>query len=191
MASYAAGGVPTGYCISRRLKGIDIREHGSGNPGASNVYRVVGARAGLATLAVDALKGCAPAAAARRLFPDNPWAWAFCGAAAIVGHIWTPFLGLKGGKGVATSAGVFAALVPIPAAGAALVFLAGATLSRHISVGSIAAAVALPLFAALSGAPAPVLCLASGAAALILVKHIPNMRRLASGDEPGLRRGGR
>lgn len=187
VASYVAGGLPSGYWISRRLRGIDIREHGSGNPGAANVFRVVGPGAGLATLALDALKGYAPTAAARALRPEEPWTWALCGALAIVGHIWTVFLGLRGGKGVATSAGVFAALMPQTAWKVAAVFAAFALLSGHISVGSMAAAVAVPALAFMEGAATPVQLLAAAAAVVVLAKHVPNMRRLAGGRELGLR----
>src|SRR3974390_3170536 len=89
--SYLAGGIPTGYLIARRLKGIDIREHGSGNPGAANVYRVVGRWDGWGTLAIDALKGFVPVLIARYFYPDDPGVQVACGGAAIVGHIWTVF----------------------------------------------------------------------------------------------------
>src|SRR5688572_24701312 len=100
LASYIAGGVPSGYLIARRLRGIDIREHGSGNPGAANVYRVVGRGAGLACFLLDALKGFLPVLLARRLYPDHILVQVLCGAMAIVGHVWTVFLRLRGGKGV-------------------------------------------------------------------------------------------
>lgn len=177
--SYFSGAVPSGYLIAKRLRGIDIREHGSGNPGAANVYRVVGAAAGTATLAADSLKGFLPVFAARRLAaPGDPLFMALCGALAIVGHIWTVFLGFRGGKGVATAAGVFAALLPVPMVPAVLVFIAGTALSGHISVGSMLAALALPAAALLYGSPAPLSALALAACVLILIRHIPNLKRL-------------
>jgi glycerol-3-phosphate acyltransferase PlsY len=103
---------------------------------------------------------------------------AVCGALAIVGHVWTVFLGFRGGKGVATSAGVFAALLPVPMVPTVLVFIAGTALSGHISVGSILGALALPLTALLYGSPGPLTALALSACVLILVRHIPNMKRL-------------
>ena len=181
--SYLAGGIPTGYLISRRLKGIDIREHGSGNPGAANVYRVVGRGAGAATLFVDALKGFFPVLMARYFFPTTYWVQILCGAAAIVGHVWTIFLGFRGGKGVATSAGVFLALLPKPMLGAIAVFAAGVALTGHISVGSMAAALLFPFFALILREPLPLTGMAFAAGILILLKHIPNFRRLVLGEE--------
>lgn len=187
--SYLAGGIPTGYLIARRLKGIDVREHGSGNPGAANVYRVVGKGAGMATLAVDALKGYLPVCLARRYYPDDPWVLVLCGALAILGHVWTIFLRFKGGKAVATSTGVFGALMPKPMGATLFIFAAGVGLSGHISVGSMAGALAFPFLALWFGSPAPFVWLAFSAAALILVRHIPNLRRLLAGGELRVQRG--
>ncbi|MDD5657813.1 MAG: glycerol-3-phosphate 1-O-acyltransferase PlsY [Elusimicrobia bacterium] len=176
--SYLAGGIPTGYLAARRCKGIDIRQYGSGNPGTANVYRVAGTAAGAVTLAVDFLKGCLPVVLARGRFPDDPLFAVLCGAAAIVGHDWTVFLGFRGGKGVATSAGVFAALTPAPLALAALIFFVAVRLSGHISAGSLAGAAALPVLCLLLRSPAQYGFAALAACALIVYKHIPNIRRL-------------
>ena len=125
IASYLLGGIPTGYIIGR-LKGIDIRKHGSCNPGTANVYRTLGKWPGILTFVVDFLKGFAPTLIATRYFfipgsmdfsKGHWWIPVTAGALAIAGHIWTVFLGLRGGKGVATSAGVFMALLPVPTAG--------------------------------------------------------------------------
>lgn len=183
MLGYVAGGIPTGYLAAKKLKGIDIREHGSGNPGTANVYRVAGAWPGALTLAVDALKGYLPVLLAQRLFPGRLTVHILAGAAAIVGHDWTPFLGFRGGKGVATSAGVFAALSPKAAACTVAIFAAGVALSGHISVGSIAGAPAIAVFNWLYDAPPEITWMAAGAAALILYKHIPNIRRLLERKE--------
>ncbi len=176
--SYLAGGIPTGYLVVRRLMNIDIRKHGSGNPGTANVYRVAGAQAGAVTLLVDALKGFIPALIAHRLYPDQPWFVVLCGAAAIIGHDWTVFLGFKGGKGVATSAGVFAALTPQPMALALMSFLGGMWGSGHISMGSLCAAAVLPVLCLLLGAPHSYTVAALAASLLIVYKHIPNIKRL-------------
>ncbi|MBI4348031.1 MAG: glycerol-3-phosphate 1-O-acyltransferase PlsY [Elusimicrobia bacterium] len=181
--SYLAGGIPTGYLLARRLKGIDIREHGSGNPGAANVYRVVGKGAGAATLFVDALKGFFPVMLARHYYPTDYTIQILCGALAIVGHVWTIFLGFRGGKGVATSAGVFIALLPKPMLGAIGVFILGVALTGHISVGSMAAAGLFPIFALLLKEPWPLTAMGTAAGLLILIKHIPNFRRLVLGEE--------
>ncbi|TBR21586.1 glycerol-3-phosphate acyltransferase [bacterium] len=182
LASYVSGGVPTGFFLARALKGIDIREHGSGNPGAANVYRVVGPVAGLATLAFDAAKGFAPVFLAARFAPEHGgWLPAACGGAAIVGHDWSPFLGFGGGKGVATTAGVFAALCPKALLVSYSAFVAGALLTEHISVGSMAASGVFPLAAAAAGADAATLGLAAPAALLILYRHVPNIESLRTG----------
>ena len=183
LASYLAGGIPAGYLVVRRIKGFDIREHGSGNPGTANVYRVAGAKAGAITLFVDSLKGYLPVLLARRLYPDAVWIAVLCGAAAIVGHDWTVFLGFRGGKGVATSAGVFAALMPAPMICTVTVFALSVWLSAHISVGSIAGAVALPVFDLILNGASALTAFSCGAGALILYKHIPNIKRLLQNKE--------
>jgi len=185
--SYLAGGIPTGYLIVKRLYGYDIRTRGSGNPGTANVYRNAGAFPGAVTLTVDALKGFGPVYLGLRLYPHQPLLAIGLGVAAIFGHNWTPFLGFKGGKGVATSAGVFSALMPLPMLAAVAAFILAVKVSGHISVGSMTAAVALPIAAALLGAPAPFALAAAGAGALILIKHVSNIKRLMSNREHGIR----
>src|SRR5208282_4716853 len=113
-----------------------IRQYGSGNPGAANVYRTIGKGPGIATLAIDGLKGFLPVLLAKHFYPENYQVQVLCGALAILGHVWTIFLRFKGGKAVATSAGVFLALSPKPALGAFAIFGAGVMLTSHISVGS-------------------------------------------------------
>lgn len=182
-ASYLAGGIPTGYLLAKRLRGIDIRRHGSGNPGTANVYRVAGPALGAATLLVDALKGFLPVLAAQKLFPGASWLALGAGAAAVIGHDWTVFLGFRGGKGVATSFGVFLALAPKAALCTILVFAAGYGLTGHISVGSMAGAAALPLITLAFRGDTATTGLAAAAAALILYKHVPNIRRLRERKE--------
>jgi glycerol-3-phosphate acyltransferase PlsY len=184
--SYLAGGIPTGYLVVKRLYGYDIRTRGSGNPGTANVYRNAGVLPGAITLLVDALKGFAPVYLGMKLHPGRSLLLIGLGAAAIVGHNWTPFLGFKGGKGVATSAGVFSALLPLPMAVTAGVFLLAMKVSGHISVGSMSGAVALPVVAALSGAPRSFTAAAAAAGAMILVKHVSNMKRLLASREHGI-----
>jgi len=191
--SYLAGGIPTGYLVAKQVKGIDIREHGSGNPGTANVYRTVGKGAGIVTFMVDALKGFLPVVLASHYFPGDDGVMVLCGALAIVGHVWTIFLRFKGGKAVATSAGVFLALAPKPALFAFIVFGVGVALTGHISVGSMAGALLFPFFVVGFGSPKPVIGLAFGATLLILIRHIPNLKRLlkreelhfSGGDGPG------
>lgn len=185
--AYLAGGIPTGYLLVKRLYGYDIRTRGSGNPGTANVYRNAGALAGAITLAVDAFKGFAPVHLSLFLYPRRPELAIAVGVAAIFGHNWTPFLGFKGGKGVATSAGVFSALLPGPMLATVAAFIVAVAASGHISVGSMTGAVALPIAAVALGAPQAFCWAAAGAGALILVKHVSNIRRLLENREHGIR----
>lgn len=185
--SYLAGGIPTGYVLVKRLYGYDIRTRGSGNPGTANVYRNAGAVPGAITLFVDALKGFAPVHLGIRLYPSHPLIAVGLGVAAIFGHNWTPFLGFKGGKGVATSAGVFLALLPGPMLVTIAAFIVAVKLSGHISVGSMTGAVILPLASAVMSAPPAFTAAAAGAGVLILIKHVSNIKRLLANREHGLR----
>ena len=177
---YALGSVPFAFLLARRA-GIDVRVAGSGNVGAANVLRTSGAPLGVAVMALDITKGVASVwtayAAAGTLD-----AMAAAGAGAIVGHIYPVWLRFPGGKGVAVAAGVFSVLAPIAAAAAA-VFLAIVSLTRLVSLGSVAATVTLPAIALLSGAPPQVLIAAVGAGALILFRHRANLGRLLRGTE--------
>ncbi|MDD4004301.1 MAG: glycerol-3-phosphate 1-O-acyltransferase PlsY [Elusimicrobiaceae bacterium] len=183
-ASYILGGIPSGYLIARSVKGIDIREHGSGNPGAANVYRIVGKWAGWGTMLGDSLKGFVPVTLAIHFYPDNYWLAIACGIMAIISHMWSIFLKFRGGKGVATSLGVFAALLPVPTLIAFVVFVVSVALSGHISVGSIVAGVTLPIVSfAMGKYPLPFLVTVSLVSALIIVRHIPNIKRLIKNQE--------
>lgn len=193
VSSYVLGGIPTGYLIGR-LKGIDIRKHGSGNPGTANVYRTLGKGPGIATFTFDFLKGFGPAWVATQYFfipgsmdfsKGHWWIPVTAGALAIAGHIWTVFLNFRGGKGVATAAGVFAALLPVPTAGAFVVFGIAVALTSHISVGSMSASVALPVlcFLLAKDYQRPFTLLALAVCALIFYTHIANIRRILKGSE--------
>ncbi|MFI5347779.1 MAG: glycerol-3-phosphate 1-O-acyltransferase PlsY [Elusimicrobiota bacterium] len=184
--AYLSGGIPTGYLVVKRFYGYDIRTRGSGNPGTANVYRNAGAKAGAITLAVDALKGFLPVMLCLHLFPGNVGLAIATGAATVIGHNWTIFLGFRGGKGVATSAGVFTALLPWPMAATAIAFLLAVKLSGHISVGSMTGAVVLPVAALALGAPPALSAAAAGAGTLILIKHISNIKRLLADREHGI-----
>ena len=165
--SYLLGSVPTGYLIAKRAMGIDIREHGSGNPGAANVYRTVGKWAGISTFLIDALKGFIPVCLARHFCPENYWVAIACGVIAILGHMWTIYLKFRGGKGVATSAGVFAALLPVPTA-----------------IGSIVACIVLPICSFFIGKhPLAVNLMVTAIGALVIYKHVPNIKRLLQQKE--------
>jgi glycerol-3-phosphate acyltransferase PlsY len=193
IASYLLGGIPTGYIIGR-IKGIDIRKHGSGNPGTANVYRTLGKWPGIITFTVDFLKGFVPAMIAMHYFyiqgsadfsKGHWWIPVTAGALAIAGHIWTVFLSFHGGKGVATAAGVFMALLPLPTAGAFVVFGIAVALTHHISVGSMSAAAALPLlcFFITTEHQRPFTLLALAVCLLLIYTHIANIRRILAGKE--------
>ena len=182
--SYLLGSVPTGYLISKHVMGIDIRQHGSGNPGAANVYRIVGKWAGITTFLIDALKGFIPVCLARYFCPDNYWVAIACGVIAILGHMWTIYLKFRGGKGVATSAGVFAAILPIPTALAFLSFVICVALWGRISIGSICACIVLPICSFFIGNhPLSVNMMVTAIGALVIYKHVPNIKRLLQQKE--------
>ncbi|MDR0292230.1 MAG: glycerol-3-phosphate 1-O-acyltransferase PlsY [Elusimicrobium sp.] len=184
VVSYFLGGIPSGYLITRKVLGVDIRTMGSGNPGAANVYRTVGAKAGWATFIIDALKGYICVRLAFYFFPGDYTFAAVCGTLAIVGHMWTLFLKFRGGKGVATAAGVFGALLPIPTMIAFAVFALAVWYSGHISVGSIIAAAVLPLSSYFIGhQPVAVDIVATLVGLVVIYKHIPNMKRLMQKKE--------
>ena len=181
--SYFLGAIPSGYLITKKIKGFDIRNYGSGNPGAANVYRIVGKKAGLATFACDALKGAVAVILAKILAPEVVWLPIACGFIAICAHMWTVFLKFRGGKGVATSAGVFGALLPLPTIIAFLSFVIVVWKTGRISPGSILACIVLPLAAWLTGASLPYIIFCIIVAAIVIYKHIPNIKRMLEHKE--------
>jgi glycerol-3-phosphate acyltransferase PlsY len=193
LLAYLLGSIPWGLVLTRLFAIADIRRHGSGNIGATNVARVAGPVLGLATLVGDFLKGWAPVALASYL--DLPPAGAELYAAAlallaVLGHLFPVYTRLRGGgKGVATAAGGFAALAPLAVLIALVVFVLVLALTRRVSAGSLAAAAALPP-AVLSTTGSAVFCAgAVMAATLIFIRHAGNIRRLLAGTEPPFRLG--
>jgi len=188
LLAYLLGSIPWGLVLTRLFAIADIRRHGSGNIGATNVARVAGPALGLATLVGDFLKGWAPVVLASDL--DLPQAGAeVYGAAlallAVLGHLFPIYTRLRGGgKGVATAAGGFAALAPLAVLIALVVFVLALALTRRVSAGSLAAAAALPP-AVLSTTGSAVFCAGAViAATLIFIRHAGNIRRLLAGTEP-------
>ena len=181
--SYLVGSIPTGYLIAKHVMHIDIREHGSGNPGAANVYRIVGKWAGVSTFLIDAIKGFVPVCLARVFCPDIYVIAIVCGVVAILGHMWTIYLKFHGGKGVATSAGVFFALAPIPTTCAFITFIILVAIWGRISIGSIAACVVLPLVSWCMNYPLAEKIMVTAVGLLVIYKHIPNIKRLLSQKE--------
>ncbi len=183
IVSYFLGAIPSGYLITKKIKGFDIRDYGSGNPGAANVYRIVGRKAGWATFICDALKGAVAVMLAKFIAPDVAWLPIACGFMAICAHMWTVFLKFRGGKGVATSAGVFGALLPIPTGIAFLSFILVVWRTGRISPGSILACIVLPIAAWLTGASLPYIIFCAIVAAIVIYKHIPNIKRMLANKE--------
>lgn len=175
--------MPWGYWLPRVFAGVDIRTLGSGNAGATNVWRTLGFKLGLAVALLDVAKGAA--AALLGLWLGGDLVAVLAGVAAMIGH-WRPlFLGFaRGGKTVATTGGVALALATLPALAAGGVWIAVFFLTRYASLASIMAAVSLPLFAFLFGESWPVLVFTAGAALAIIVLHRSNIRRLLTRTEP-------
>jgi len=191
--AYLMGSIPTGFVVAKVVKGIDIREQGSGNVGASNVYRVVGARWGLLVLAVDILKGwVAVVVLYHLLLETGSTSLALVrklvlGFAAIAGHNWTVFLRFKGGKGVATTCGVFLSIVPSAVACAMVVWVGVVSVSKYISVGSMGAALSCPLWIWIfyRGSENFYILLSASflIPILIMYTHRSNIRKLMKGTE--------
>ena len=182
LTGYLLGSLPWGYWLPRLLKGVNIREAGSGSTGAANVWRTSGFKVGLGVALLDVAKGFA--AAAIGLWLGGEWVGLLAGIAALVGH-WRPvFLGFsRGGKIVATTGGVALALVPLATLAAAIVWVATFLATRYTSVASLVSAATLPLFAFLLGASWPVVAFTAGAAVAIFVLHRANIARLLSRSE--------
>jgi glycerol-3-phosphate acyltransferase PlsY len=181
IAAYMLGSIPTGLLLAKAA-GVDIRSSGSGNIGATNVYRTLGRSVGIMTLAGDCLKGVLPVLAATHLGMSDNWI-AAVGLAAFLGHIYTIFLGFKGGKGVATALGVFLAVSPAAVGSAVLIFVVVVWKWRYISLGSLAAAVAMPGMVAVFDSRPPVIIMTVIIALLIVWKHRDNIKRLKEGTE--------
>lgn len=184
--AYLLGAIPTGYLFARFVKGVDLRQVGSGNIGATNVLRAFGWGPGLAVLAADVAKGALVAGPLASWLSVAPGGWvaAAGGLTAVLGHDYTVFLGMRGGKGVATSCGVLLVLAPRSTLATLAVFAVIVRATRMVSAGSLAGALALPLFLWLLGErAAPALCLSLLLAGLVWLKHIPNIRRMLAGTE--------
>jgi glycerol-3-phosphate acyltransferase PlsY len=194
LAGYALGSFPSAYLAGRIVLGADLRTRGSGNLGATNVYREVGLAAAITVLAIDGLKGWAAAALVPGWFALITTGWwpVALGAAAVAGHAKPVFLlGKGGGKGVATSAGVFLALAPIALAIAAGAFALTVALTRYVSAGSLVSAVVLPVAVAVIKGPAsPAFIVCSALAAFVIWAHRGNIRKLLRGEERKLGRPG-
>jgi glycerol-3-phosphate acyltransferase PlsY len=184
-ASYLLGAVPTSYIAGRLLRGIDLREHGSKNLGATNLYRVLGWRVAVPVGLFDMAKGLVPVLLfAPRVSTSQTFALV-CGLTAVVGHVFSVFVGFKGGKGVATAAGVMLGLTPAALLIALVVWIAVVALTGYVSLGSIVAAAVFPVAVRLVDPPdqPEILWLDMAAAAGIIWLHRANIARLLRGTE--------
>lgn len=186
LGGYFAGAVPFALLLTRRLAGADVRRVGSGNVGAANVLRAAGLPAAAGVMLLDMGKGCAAVLLARGLGASEAVA-AAAGGAAVAGHVFPVWLRFRGGKGVATACGVFWALAPGAAALALAAFAGVVGLTRYVSLGSMAAAVTLPVAVVVHGAAPAVVACAAAVAALVLWRHRENMARLHAGRERRIR----
>lgn len=186
LAAYLLGSIPNGLLIAR-LKGVDLQKVGSGNIGATNVFRCVGKGWGIAAFVLDAVKGFVPAFFFPRLLESAPpWLGLACGIAAVAGHNWPVWLKFKGGKGVSTSAGMLLGIAPAAVGVGFAVFALTVALTRFVSLGSILAAIAVPAaYLWMNGADNRLLASALVVmGALVIFKHRANVGRLLRGIEP-------
>jgi acyl phosphate:glycerol-3-phosphate acyltransferase len=181
--SYVAGSLPAGLWLGLWLRGIDIRQEGSKNIGATNTMRVLGKPLGATALTFDILKGLIPVVFFARLSPEDVHLPIACGVAAILGHSFSLFLRFRGGKGVATSAGVFLGLAHWPMAIAIAVFAIVLGTTRMVSAGSVCAAVALAVSVWFFPLSIVIRVAALLIAALVIIKHRSNLKRIVQGEE--------
>lgn len=185
---FLLGSIPSAY-LAGKLKGIDIREHGSGNVGATNAYRVLGAQLGLIVLLADAAKGALATYLGTLVGGDVMGIAA--GVIAMLGHSYSPFVSFKGGKGVATGAGMVVALFPLVALACIVIFIAVVGISRYVSLGSILVACLLPLLLWLAGESLPMQGFGLVIAVFVTWRHRANISRLIAGTENKILFGGK
>ncbi len=189
IASYLLGSIPFSVIVGYAFVGVDIRKHGSGNAGATNVYRVAGPIAAVLATVLDIGKGALPVLVAKYFFPESPWVQVASGFAAVVGHVFPIFAGFQGGKGINTLLGMFLILLPIEVGVCLFVFGIIFALTRIVSAGSIIAGVSLSLIVLIEKYlmeknVSPLLLSACfGVSLLVLFTHRANIRRLTKGEE--------
>ena len=180
---YLIAAVPTGIVLARVMGYEDVRDKGSGNIGATNVYRVAGKLPGVLTLVGDILKGFLPLLACKTWLTPTPTQLGIACAVAIVGHCYPVYLKFRGGKGIATALGIFLVISPAAVLGAAIVFGVAIAITRFISLGSVLAAMSAPLLVLMLNEPQPIFLATLFIAALIIWRHRNNINRLIDGSE--------
>ena len=182
--SYILGAIPFGVIVGK-MRGVDIRSVGSGNSGATNVYRTLGPAAGITVFALDVGKGLAAPFIARFLIgPQDYWPIALCALMAVIGHTFSCFLRFRGGKGIATGLGMALGLAPLPALITFALWGLALLLTRMISAASLIACVLILPLAYFMAAPLPYVVVLSVIVVVAFIKHIPNLKRIAAGTEP-------
>ncbi len=183
IVSYLVGSIPFGYLLGR-LKGVDLRRHGSGNIGTTNAFRVLGKQLGTVVFFCDTSKGFFPALIGAHHSP----AWGVAaGLAAMAGHNWSVFLGFRGGRGVATGAGVALALLTKVIIISLVIWALVVSITGYVSLGSIIATLSVPVLALIFGVPLIFYIFVLPAVIMIVIKHLPNIRRLLNGTENRMR----
>ena len=182
LVGYLLGSIPFAYLLARRHRGIDLRMAGSGNVGAANLLRTTTKKIGVSAMALDMGKGIASVLVARQIEPGAA-APTIAGIAAVLGHIYPVWIGFKGGKGVATTCGVFAVLAPQAMAIAGIFFLATVWWTRYVSLGSVVASALLGPLAYVTGSPGIIVVGALIVAAIVIERHRANLVRVAAGIE--------
>ena len=181
--AYLIGAIPTGLLLTRLTGGGDIRSVGSGNIGATNVYRTAGRKLGILTLIGDALKGLLPVLVAATLLSYGDERLGAVAIAAFIGHCYPVYIGFKGGKGVATALGIYLVLSPLAVLGAFLVFAGLLWKWRYVSLGSICAAASIPLLVYLVERSLPLLLATLVISSIVIIRHHSNISRLINGTE--------
>ena len=189
--AYLMGSLPTAFIFGKILKGIDIRQHGSGNVGATNVMRVIGRGPGIAVFVIDSSKGFFAVTLlpvlVNRCFPsdlfENSAFYLFLAASVVAGHVWTCFLGFKGGKGVATTAGVMLGLFPAIFFSGLVVWVMVFYLWKYVSLASLSAAISLPVVSVLTNENFTTTVFMAGLSMFAVYSHRENIKRLVQGTE--------
>ena len=190
--SYLIGSIPSSYIAGRLVRNIDLRQHGSGNLGATNAFRVLGARVAGLVMVADMAKGFVPAALFALWDRSDAWAWALAyGAAAILGHVFSIYMNFRGGKGVATASGVFLALSPVAVSVALCAWLATLFASRMVSLASICGALVLIPTLLVTESRDEVQYLGVSVALFVIFAHRANIGRILRGEEHRFGRSGR
>lgn len=187
--AYLFGSIPTGYLVAKRLFGIDIREFGSKNIGATNMFRTFGPKPALIVLFIDVAKGALPVLLTQIMLPENVFASLLAGALAVIGHNYTCWLNFKGGRGVATSLGVVVTLMPWGAFIVLVIWALVVYVTRYVSLASIIGAICAPIISWHFGYDVKVQIFIAIMAFLVVVGHKDNIKRLLSGNENKIKPG--